>query len=182
MMKQFIYKKDSTRFLDEDYEQQQQIAIIFWQIKSLEIQTVIGWKDYKEDFRKVFPSGNNLCPEFHVQMPGLHPHQCVSYDPICIGVNQVETKIDNNVYHLCHPRLKTANMIYDDISVICEPLYQLRIQLQLDGKMIYKCEKITDLCLIKLIYPVSNYRDEEDCLFLQVSLLLKGLWLYQIRI
>ncbi|CAD8113135.1 unnamed protein product [Paramecium sonneborni] len=134
--------------------------MIYW---FLVVQTVLGWKDYEQDFRTVFPSGDDLCPEFHVHMPGLHPHQCVSYSQICMGVTEVEAKQFNNFQHLCHPRFQTEQMKYDNITVICTYPYSLIIKLQFeDGLMSYKCEKLKDieLCMVYIAVPRS-YTDNQ---------------------
>ncbi|CAD8121697.1 unnamed protein product [Paramecium sonneborni] len=130
--------------------------MILWSLKFLIIQSAFGWRDYKQDFRTVFPDGNDLCPEFHVHMPGLHPHQCVSYASVCNGVTEVQAIFSNNFYYLCHPRFKTENMTKDEISVFCQHPFYLKIELSFtDGLMYYSCEKKREieLCLIHLAYP-----------------------------
>ncbi|CAD8125277.1 unnamed protein product [Paramecium sonneborni] len=134
-----------------------------WLIRLLILSAVLGWKDYYQDFRQIFLSGDNLCPGLHVHMPGLHPHQCVSYSQICEGVTQVEARLDeNNFQHLCHPRFNTYKMKKDNITVICDgnDLYLL-IRLSEDGLFHYSCAQNEgeNRCLIYFITmsPLNGY-------------------------
>ncbi|CAD8117465.1 unnamed protein product [Paramecium primaurelia] len=145
--------------------------MIFWLIRTIFISAVIGQKEYS-NYYGVFGSDYELCPDLHTYVPGMHPHQCVSYASVCQGVTTVVIKtLTNGTQHICHPRYQPfliGAITKDSYSVHCgyQFGYSLVMELLYDGLYKYYCGDFRNqgLSLQRCLIVVSQY-GQNKCLY-----------------
>ncbi|CAD8151299.1 unnamed protein product [Paramecium octaurelia] len=135
-----------------------------WLIKLLLISQAIGIND-QSDYQYIFGIGTNICPDLHVFMPDMHPHQCVSYASVCKDVTEVKiVTVTNSTQYVCHPRFQPWGAGTPTISgniIHCGYAYGISLVLekQIDGHYKYYCKDFTTYtddykrCLIFAKYP-----------------------------